>query len=86
MYQKTEAGTATHEDGNAMRIFWEDKKKVLHIWLPHTIVDQLDTHLNEALGYLYQGNFEDSLPKFEVLIDMTENIPYTYDLTPQNIF
>ena len=86
IYQKTESCEATHEDGTALQIFWEEKKKILYIWLPHTLIDQVDYHLGEALGYLYQGNFEDSLPKFELLLDMAETIPRAYKILPENIF
>lgn len=86
IYQKTESCEATHEDGTALQIFWEEKKKLLYIWLPHTLVDQVDYHMGEALGYLYQGNYEDSLPKFELLLDMAETIPRAYKILPENIF
>lgn len=85
IYQKTENSIATHEDGNALQIFWEERKKTLYLWLPHTLIDQVDYHLGEALGYLYQGNFEDSLPKFELLLDMAETIPRAYKILPENI-
>jgi hypothetical protein len=85
IYQKTENSTATHEDGAALQIFWEERKKTLYLWLPRTLIDQVDYHLGEALGYLYQGNFEDSLPKFELLLDMAETIPRAYKILPENI-
>ena len=80
IYEKTEDCSATHEDGTALQLFWEEKKKTLYL------IDQVDYHLGEALGYLYQGNFEDSLPKFELLLDMAETIPRAYKLLPENIF
>ena len=86
LFQLTEEGKATHEDGNALRIAWEHEKKQLHIWLPHTAIENVDYHLNEALGYLYQENYEDALPKLEVLIDMTENIIRTIAVLPENVF
>ena len=86
IYQKTEACSATHEDGSALQLFWEERKKKLYLWLPHTLIDQVDYHLGEALGFLYQGNYEDSLPKFELLLDMAETIPRAYKILPENIF
>ena len=86
MYLKTEAETATAEDGNAVRIFWEEKKRRLHFWLPHTIIGQLDTELGEAIGYLYEENYMDALPKWEVLVTLSKTIPHTYALLPENIF
>ena len=86
LYQKTENSTATHEDGLAVQMLWNEKKKTLHIWLPHTAINTLDSQLSEALGYLYEGNFSDALPKIEVLIDASENIPRSFKLLPENIF
>ena len=86
LYEKTENSLATHEDGLAVQKFWEDKKKYLHVWLPHNSIDGVDTHLSEALGYLYEGKYTDALPKIEVLIDMAENIPQVFELDWGNIF
>ena len=86
LYDKTENSTATHEDGMAAQKFWLEKKKTLHIWLPHTAINTVDSQLSEALGYLYEGKFTDALPKLEVLLDFSENIPRSFKLLPENIF
>ena len=86
LFHLTEEGLATHEDGNALRLCWEYEKKRLHVWLPHTSIENVDYHLNEALGYLYQENYEDALPKLEVVIDMTENIVRSISILPENVF
>ena len=86
LYEKAEQSAATHEDGVAVQRYWENKKKTLHIWLPHNSIDTVDFQLSEALGYLYEGRYTDALPKIEVLIDMSENIPKTFKLLPENIF
>ena len=33
LYEKTEAGEVTYEDGTATEEFWEHKKNTLHIWI-----------------------------------------------------
>lgn len=86
LFQLTEEHRSTHEDGNALRLIWEHEKKTLHVWLPHTAIENVDYHLNEALGYLYQDNYEDALPKLEVIIDMSENIIRSIAVLPENIF
>ena len=85
LFRLTEEERATHEDGNALRLSWENEKRKLHIWLPHTAIENVDYHLNEALGYLYQENYADALPKIEVIIDMAENIIRSISLLPENI-
>ena len=86
LYDKTEEGTATHEDGEAVEVFWQAKKHKMHLILPHSAVQQIDFELNEALGYLYQGNFQDALPKMEVLLQATEVVRQNYSLAWGNIF
>ena len=86
LYDKTENKTATYEDGKAIRTFWKDKKKGLHVWIPHVSIENIDYQLNEALGYLYEGKYDDALPKIEVLIEMAEKIPKSYSFSFENIF
>ncbi|MBR2341277.1 MAG: DUF4363 family protein [Clostridia bacterium] len=86
LYEKAENSVATHEDGIAAQRYWQEKKSGLHVWLPHTAIDSVDFQLSEALGYLYEGRYTDALPKIEVLIDMSENIPNAFKLLPENIF
>ena len=85
LYYKTENERASHEDGKIVRKIWVREKRDLHIWIPHNAIENLDFHLSEALGYLYEGQFTDALPKIEVLIDMAENIPHAFEFNIQNI-
>ena len=85
LFDKTEAQTATYQDGDAVRTFWEEKRKMLHIWLPHASIQEIDLQLNEAIGYLYQENYEDSLAKIEVLIHSSQLLPDSYTLKWKNI-
>ena len=86
LYDKTEEGSATYEDGTAVQAFWEEKKKSLQIWLPHNPLAEVDYQLYEAVGYLYLQDFKSALPKIEVLIGMCENIPSSYTLRWENVF
>ena len=84
--QKTELGTATYSDGLAMRSYWDTKKRVLHIWVPHTSLAEIDYQLDEAIGYLYTQDYEAALPKIEIILGLAENVPYGYTLKLGNIF
>ena len=61
LYNKTEDKTATYEDGCAVRSFWKEKKRTLHVWIPHTSIENVDYQLNEALGYLYQQKYDEEV-------------------------
>ena len=86
LYKKTEAKNASFEDGKAVRKFWLDKKKTLHIWIPHTSIETVDYQLNEAMGYLYEQNHDDALPKIEVLIEISKRIPRAFSIKLENVF
>jgi hypothetical protein len=86
LYKKTEDELATYEDGNIVRKTWEREKKDLHFWIPHTVIENVDYQLNEMLGYLYEYDYQDALPKLEILIEITEYLPKTYTLSLENIF
>ena len=85
LYQKTEREQSTHEDGKAVRMLWEKEKRKLYFWLSHTVIENIDYQLNESLGYLYEGGYQDALPKLEILIKMSEYIPDSYSLNWENI-
>ena len=86
LHDKTEAGTSTYEDGTAVQTFWEEKKKTLQIWLPHTSIQEVDYQLYEAVGYIYVQDFKSALPKIDVVLGMCENIPHAYSFSVENIF
>ncbi len=85
LYNKTEAGEVTYEDGTAVEEFWENKKNTMHIWLPHTALLEIDYQLYEAVGYLYVRDYKSALPKIEILRGMCKNIPQSYRFSLENI-
>ena len=85
LYDKTEAGEVTYEDGTAVESFWENQKNTLHIWLPHSALTEIDYQLYEAVGYLYVCDYKSALPKIEILRGMCKNIPQSYRFSIENI-
>lgn len=85
LHKKTEAGTVTYEDGDAVRAYWEKQKDTLHIWLPHTSLQEVDFQLNEAIGFIYVNDYEGALPKIEVLLGLSHTIPRSYRFRIENV-
>ena len=86
LQDKTENHTANYEDGAAVREYWESKKSVMYVWLPHSTLQEFDYQLNEAIGLLYSKDYPNVISKLEILLAMAENIPQTYSLRLENIF
>lgn len=84
--EKTEAETAVYEDGTALRAYWSKQKDTLHIWIPHTSLQEIDYQLNEAIGYIYIKDYQSALPKLEILLGLCESIPKGYSIGWGNIF
>lgn len=84
--EKTELGEASYSDGLAVRSYWDTKKRVMHVWVPHTALSEIDYQLDEAIGCLYVGDYNAALPKIEVILGLSENVPYGYTLRIGNIF
>ena len=85
LYKKTEENVATYDDATAVQTLWEKEKETLHIWIPHTAIQEVDYQLYDAVGCLYVQDYENALPKIEVLLGMCENIPSSYTFRPENI-
>ena len=86
LYEKTESGEVTYEDGTAAEAFWEHKKNTLHVWLPHSAILEIDYQLYEAVGCLYVRDYQSAMPKIEILLGMCKNIPQSYRFSIENIF
>lgn len=86
LQEKVELEICTVEDGRAVQQLWDEKKKILHVWLPHTSLQEIDFQLDEAVGFIYTQSYEDAIPKIEVLIGLSEHLPMSYSFDFQNIF
>ena len=85
LYDKTEAQTATREDAEAVRVSWNEKKKTMHIWVPHTDISYVDYWLSEGLSLIDTKQYGQTLSKIEVLIDICRKIPSSYSFSVENV-
>ena len=83
---KTKMQTVTKTDALNVQNEWQNKKKVMHIFVPHNDIGYIDYWLGEAVSYIESKNFDHALSKIQVLISIFEQIPEVYALSLQNIF
>ena len=86
LYRKIEEKSATRGDAEAVRTSWNEKKKSLHVWIPHNDISYIDYWLSEGLSLTETGNFDDARGKIEVLLEISRNIPAAYAFSFENIF
>ena len=85
LYQKIDNETATQDDVYAVQKNWLDKKKVLHIFIPHNDIKEIDLWLSESATLVRDKEWKDAISKIEVLIELTEQIPKTFVLSWENV-
>lgn len=85
LYEKVENETANKQDVLAAQQNWVDKKKVLHIFIPHNEIKEVDLWLAETISLVGYEKYEDALSKLDVLKELCEQIPHTFRLHISNI-
>ncbi len=84
--EKLEKQTAQVEDVRALQRFWFEKKRVLHIFIPHNEIKEIDLWLSECAAFTEEENFEEARTKITVLLCLCKQIPKTFLLKIENIF
>lgn len=85
LYQKIDEQTATQDDVYAVQKNWLDKKKSLHVFIPHNDIKEVDLWLSESATLVRDEKWEDAISKIEVLLELSEQIPKTFKLSFENI-
>jgi hypothetical protein len=86
VYEKVDEHTATTDDIYGVQKLWLEKKKSLHTVVPHNDIKEVDLWLSEAVTLVRDKEWSDAISKIEVLIELSEQIPKTFTLSPSNIF
>ena len=84
LYDKIDDNTATQDDVYAVQKNWIEKKKVLHIFIPHNDIKEIDLWLSESATLVRDKEWKDAISKIEVLIELNEQIPKTFMLSWEN--
>ena len=86
LYDKIDNETATEKDVYAVKEQWLDKKKTLHIFIPHNEIKEMDLWLFETTVLVRDKEWTDALSKADVLKNLCEEVPKTFSLSIENIF
>lgn len=83
---KLKSENASTNDAVALRDFWLEKKKSLHVWIPHADIKEVDLWLSETVAFTENGKFDEARSKIVVLKGLAKQIPETYLIRIENIF
>ncbi len=85
LYEKVDEENATIDDVYAVQQNWLEKKRYLHIFIPHTEIKEVDLWLSESVTLVRDKEWEDAISKIEVLKELSEQIPKTFSLRIENV-
>lgn len=85
LYEKVDGQTATQDDVYAVQNNWIEKKKCLHVFIPHNDIKEVDLWLSESATLVRDKEWKDAISKIEVLKELSEQIPKTFIIAWENI-
>ncbi len=85
LYEKVDNQTATQDDVYAVQNNWIEKKKCLHVFIPHNDIKEVDLWLSESATLVRDKEWKDAISKIEVLKELSEQIPKTFIIAWENI-
>ena len=85
LYQKVDEQVALPDDVLAVQRNWLDKKRVLHIFIPHNDIKEVDLWIAESVTLVRDKEWKDAISKIEVLRELSEQIPKTFRVSFENI-
>ncbi len=85
LYEKVDDNSATKDDVYAVQNHWLEKKRILHAFIPHNEIKEIDLWLAETVTLVRDKEWNDAISKVEVLKELTEQIPKTFVLSWENI-
>ena len=78
--------TAGEDDGTALQTYWEERKRTIHIFIPHNDIREMDLWISESVYYLAAKDYEEALSKLQVLLDFCDHVPGIYRFRLENLF
>lgn len=86
LYLKIDAEEATETDVYAVQSNWINKKKYLHVFIPHNEIKEIELWLAESVTLVRDKEWKDAISKVEVLIELCEQIPKSFIVSFDNVF
>ena len=85
LYVKVDEKIAVEDDVYAVQTNWHDKKRYLHVFIPHNEIKEFDLWIAECVKLVRDEKWEDALSKVEVLKELSVEIPKSFSVSIENI-
>ena len=86
IYDKIEAKVANENDVYVLQQKWVVAKEKLHAFISHNEIKEFDLWIAETVKYVAEKNWEEALAKMEVILELEEQVPKTFEFSFANVF
>ena len=86
LYDKIEAKVANENDVYVLQQKWVVAKEKLHAFISHNEIKEFDLWIAETVKYVAEKNWEEALAKMEVILELEEQVPKTFEFSFANVF
>ena len=83
--EKADDESLSANDVTAFQNKWIKAKEVLHVYIPHNEIKELDLWISECLYYAKDKDFTEVKAKAEVIAELFEQIPKTFSVAIENL-
>ena len=84
--EKAQNETVDEKDVKKLQDKWIKQKEILHVFIPHNEIKEVDLWLSECLYYSRKNDYAETNAKAEVLSELFEQIPKTFSFRIENLF
>ena len=86
LYDKIEAQNANENDVYVLQQKWVIAKEKLHAFISHNEIKEFDLWIAETVKYVALKKWDEALTKIEVIMELEEQVPKTFEFSFANVF
>ena len=86
LYDKIETQTANENDVYVLQKKWVAAKEKLHAFISHNEIKEFDLWIAETVKLVAQREWNEALTKMEVILELEEQVPKSFEFSFANVF
>ena len=86
LYDKICDRTANENDVYALQKKWVQEKEKLHAFISHNEIKEFDLWIAETVKLVSAKMWDEAVSKMEVIIELEEQVPKTFEFSFANVF
>ena len=86
LYDKIDGQSANENDVYALQTKWVDAKDKLHAFISHNEIKEFDLWIAETVKLVAAEMWDEALSKMEVIKELEEQVPKSFEFSFANVF